>query len=316
MTMMFPAKVRAAVLAAAALGAQACGGAQSGGSSGGGGGSSFTLTNSSSASICGAEFYAPGFDPRNILDLTNSPIAPGESRTLEIDGRVNRMRLLECNSTSTLWDAYIPFNSGRGTSLSLANASATLVDDGTEVTTGSALTLVVSRRDFSEWLGTEGSLASEQDDVLTSARAFSRQSGFSGEVLRAIVKSDEYTVRTNSFGVPVSRSFQVLTHVRYPGYCMARVVVMSQRYNGGDYASSRSLEGNGDTLPVPCAILDEGGATASSSGGGEGGETGSGGGGCTNTCNSANDGDCDDGGPGSSYAVCALGTDCADCGAR
>ncbi|MEM7604577.1 MAG: hypothetical protein AAF411_04405 [Myxococcota bacterium] len=38
--------------------------------------------------------------------------------------------------------------------------------------------------------------------------------------------------------------------------------------------------------------------------------------GCTNTCNTANDGECDDGGPNSLYSVCDLGTDCADCGPR
>lgn len=37
---------------------------------------------------------------------------------------------------------------------------------------------------------------------------------------------------------------------------------------------------------------------------------------CTDTCASANDGECDDGGPGAVYAVCALGTDCGDCGPR
>ena len=37
---------------------------------------------------------------------------------------------------------------------------------------------------------------------------------------------------------------------------------------------------------------------------------------CGNTCNSAGDGDCDDGGSGSEYSVCTLGTDCADCGRR
>ncbi len=40
------------------------------------------------------------------------------------------------------------------------------------------------------------------------------------------------------------------------------------------------------------------------------------GGGCTNTCNTANDNECDDGGPNSLYNVCALGTDCNDCGPR
>lgn len=37
---------------------------------------------------------------------------------------------------------------------------------------------------------------------------------------------------------------------------------------------------------------------------------------CTETCMYAADGECDDGGPGSLYSVCELGTDCTDCGAR
>lgn len=37
---------------------------------------------------------------------------------------------------------------------------------------------------------------------------------------------------------------------------------------------------------------------------------------CDNTCATAGDGECDDGGPGSLYDVCALGTDCGDCGPR
>jgi len=36
--------------------------------------------------------------------------------------------------------------------------------------------------------------------------------------------------------------------------------------------------------------------------------------GCKNTCKYSNDGDCDDGGAGSSYDFCDIGTDCADCG--
>ncbi len=37
---------------------------------------------------------------------------------------------------------------------------------------------------------------------------------------------------------------------------------------------------------------------------------------CTNTCASANDNECDDGGPNSLYSICELGTDCNDCGMR
>ena len=38
--------------------------------------------------------------------------------------------------------------------------------------------------------------------------------------------------------------------------------------------------------------------------------------GCSNTCNYASDGECDDGGPGAQWAFCSLGTDCVDCGPR
>jgi hypothetical protein len=44
------------------------------------------------------------------------------------------------------------------------------------------------------------------------------------------------------------------------------------------------------------------------------GEAGSGEAECTNTCNT--DGYCDDGGSGSTFNLCACGTDCADCGTR
>ena len=37
---------------------------------------------------------------------------------------------------------------------------------------------------------------------------------------------------------------------------------------------------------------------------------------CEFTCPYDGDGDCDDGGPGSDFSICALGTDCSDCGPR
>ncbi len=37
---------------------------------------------------------------------------------------------------------------------------------------------------------------------------------------------------------------------------------------------------------------------------------------CDNTCDTARDGACDDGGAGATFDLCTLGTDCADCGAR
>jgi hypothetical protein len=37
---------------------------------------------------------------------------------------------------------------------------------------------------------------------------------------------------------------------------------------------------------------------------------------CTETCNYASDGWCDDGGPGAEYSDCSRGSDCTDCGRR
>ncbi len=37
---------------------------------------------------------------------------------------------------------------------------------------------------------------------------------------------------------------------------------------------------------------------------------------CTNTCDFAVDGECDDGAEGAVTSACAFGTDCADCGVR
>ena len=56
---------------------------------------------------------------------------------------------------------------------------------------------------------------------------------------------------------------------------------------------------------------DCGPRTVSGGGGGQPGE-----GLCTETCTYSDDGDCDDGGENSDYSLCALGTDCLDCGIR
>lgn len=81
---------------------------------------------------------------------------------------------------------------------------------------------------------------------------------------------------------------------------------------------------------VDCGARQEQGGTVTNGQNGQNGENGQGGtpggngttpGGpgqtmCTNTCEFANDGECDDGGPGAEFDVCALGTDCDDCGPR
>jgi len=71
---------------------------------------------------------------------------------------------------------------------------------------------------------------------------------------------------------------------------------------------------------TPADDDDDASSLTNSSGGGTTASTASSGGAvpplCMDTCQYAFDGECDDGGPGSMFAECAYGTDCADCGPR
>jgi hypothetical protein len=88
----------------------------------------------------------------------------------------------------------------------------------------------------------------------------------------------------------------------------------------GDTCSLGSCGPAADLVDLDPVMDGLGGATAMACGmapsaPGTGGSNNNGGM-CTDTCQWANDGVCDDGGPGSEYSVCGLGTDCGDCGAR
>jgi hypothetical protein len=71
----------------------------------------------------------------------------------------------------------------------------------------------------------------------------------------------------------------------------------------------------GDPTSLPeCAPVAEDCPGLFASSGGSGGEPAADG--CDDTCISAGDSECDDGGPDADWDICALGTDCADCGPR
>jgi hypothetical protein len=80
----------------------------------------------------------------------------------------------------------------------------------------------------------------------------------------------------------------------------------------GGGGASLAPECQGIQAQCPAVI----GADSGSSSGSEEPGTGMTNAGCTNTCGTADDDECDDGGPGSLFSVCALGTDCDDCGPR
>jgi hypothetical protein len=78
------------------------------------------------------------------------------------------------------------------------------------------------------------------------------------------------------------------------------------------------LEANLDTNGYVDVVVKGFGVSCGSgqSGAGGGGGSSSSGGGCSNACQYANDGECDDGGAGATTDACAFGSDCGDCGPR
>jgi hypothetical protein len=134
--------------------------------------------------------------------------------------------------------------------------------------------------------------------------------------------ADWSPIRNRRTGIITGRAVQAAGFARWPdGHCTMQAFGYEQAYDGSDYAGPIRV-GASTQLDIPCAVLpyaaDLPGASPSAETASRGARSApaSSGGGCTNTCRSANDGECDDGGPRSQYDVCALGTDCADCGAR
>lgn len=101
-----------------------------------------------------------------------------------------------------------------------------------------------------------------------------------------------------------------------PGLGALELVVASTGPNGYGTYQLTVIRVDEDTGPVgggPPAPGDSGG---DASGGGDPGGGADPEALCSNTCEYAADGECDDGGPGSDYDLCPLGTDCDDCGSR
>lgn len=143
-----------------------------------------------------------------------------------------------------------------------------------------------------------------------------RDSGWIDEPSILLVASEWGIVRNRLTSIPTGRRIAALVGHRFnDGHCSIQVHTFAQTHDGNDFSGRIGYEGSSGNIYAGCTMLDAlqggGGSSAGTSGG-----AASSGGGCSNTCSSSGDGECDDGGPGSLYAVCGLGTDCDDCGAR
>jgi hypothetical protein len=134
-----------------------------------------------------------------------------------------------------------------------------------------------------------------------------------------LIASDWGIVRNRLTSIPTGRRIAALVGHRFnDGHCSLQVHTFAQTHDGNDFSGRIGYEGSSGNIYTGCTMVDalEGGGGGASSASSAGSSGGSSGGGCTNTCSSSGDGECDDGGPSSLYAVCGLGTDCDDCGAR
>ena len=302
----------------------ACGGGGGRGTNSGSSSDAYTGTvtveNQSSLEVC-----------RLMLDTQDGGFAedvqlgPGESTTIDVDSSTIRFFVTECGDQRSLYGH--PMNwygsaIGETEYLSeLAYDRIVLYDPGSAPgSAGDHRAVELNPRSISDWIFFDGhqdaQMASGSFDAV-SAQA-SRES-WNESVEFTIPLTDWNIERHPISGIPVARNFQAAAFARWPdGHCTMQAFGFRQGHDGSSFSGSIVYNGASAQLPIPCAALEYAANNPASSGGGGGGSVSSagGGGGCTNTCGSANDGECDDGGPGSLYSVCALGTDCADCGAR
>lgn len=130
-----------------------------------------------------------------------------------------------------------------------------------------------------------------------------------------IASPDWDVMRHNRTGIITRRRIAGLVGHRFPdGHCSIQIHTFQQGHDGSGFSGPVVYEGSAGNIGAGCAMVDW--MERQAGGGGSAAASTSSAAGCTNTCGSANDGECDDGGPGAQYAVCALGTDCADCGPR
>lgn len=304
-----------------------CGGTQansSGSSSGSGIRGPVTLENRSSLSVCSLTLaYNGGYVARDV------DLAPGGSVQLDVQGDTSRLFLTECGGQRTLFGA--PMNwygtvQGDAEYLQHLTQDRVVLYDPGQAPSGASdhRAVALHPRPIEEWIF--WSPPSDADFAGTLHSALLEKAGREGwrETLEFSLPLGEWSpIRNRNTGIITGRSVQAAGFARWPdGHCSMQAFGYEQGYDGDDFSGPIRV-GTSTQLDIPCSVLGYASSLPGSSGGGGGGGGGTsarrpsgGGAGCSNSCNSSNDGECDDGGPGAQYDVCALGTDCADCGSR
>ncbi|GAB5547507.1 MAG: hypothetical protein SangKO_072670 [Sandaracinaceae bacterium] len=297
------------VIGCVAVGLLAWTGCRRRGGGGGGGGSSsggeytgaITFENASGEALCGVELVQDDHTASH-----GDRMEPGESVQLEVQSAAEFLFVTACDGERFLYADELSIDGDR------YSFSATAPQGFGE------------RLDYLRRLNRmntnpvmhDGALEAQMHEAV-QMRA--RDQGWVDDPAATRIASDEWSIlRHNRSGVITGRRISGVVGHRFPdGHCSIQIHSFRQEHDGSDFSGPVRYEGTAGNIYTGCSMVswlagESGGVASSGSSSGGGG----GGGGCSNTCSSSNDGECDDGGPNSLYSVCALGTDCADCGPR
>jgi hypothetical protein len=287
-----------------------------------------TVTNQTPHAICKVEVYTMPYRGDivwNRFDLTADPIASGETQTVPVAQQVDRIRFTECGGTHVLWDSFNPQLTAMWDEIETTTGRYTLVPSGTQVNTGGDLTLVMQHRAMNDYRPATGNLPDPTNGRLLEVTRQNAGASFASPIRWAIMQSNDFDITRNGLGQPTHRDFNVYAGIDGPdGKCWHQIITMRQQFDGSSWGPVNLTPGrSGARLQLPCEVhgaigggSSPGGAPSPAAPPAAGGGASPSGGRCENTCRTSNDGECDDGGPNSLYSICALGTDCNDCGPR
>lgn len=259
-----------------------------------------TFTNQTSEPLCGVELItSEGYSHHD------ERVEPGASFQIEVPGAQPALFVTACEG-----DAFLHTHNVR-----LHSATYALTE--TERQTYS------ERFDYLRQLNRMGTGSVMSDPSLraqmqAAVEEKARASSWTDTPSVTLIASPDWDImRNNRTGIITRRRIAGLVGHRFPtGRCTIQIHVFEQIHDGSGFSGAVRYEGSAGNINAGCAMLDWMERQAGGGGSATAASGSSGGGACSNTCDSANDGECDDGGPGAQYSVCALGTDCADCGAR
>lgn len=281
-----------------------------------------TFVNQSSARICRLEGHR-GDDFNYVVDL-----GTGDSFEIPAGDDYLDLTATECGGQNTVFGTRGSVGDPGPDYISRLEHGRVVLYDTMPASSSGEHAFDVNRISMADWIpyGRDWQDASLARQGLDIVRDHASRSGWSEDFRFAVMMGREWgTVRNEWSGVITSRVAGVAVAARWAdGHCTIQEFGLMQEHDGFNFSGSIRFNGVGPQWSLPCDAISyatsvPGVASLDGSSPAPTRSTATpapAGGRCDNTCSTAFDNECDDGGPNSLYSVCALGTDCNDCGPR